>query len=332
MSATPLTKVYDVSGTLGGPIRKDRAVVLRDGPHRWQHAGRHRHLLQRERRRCDQVAVHARLPATLLFGSHLRERERPPHLADDASKQAGDVLGRASDVPDLYWRDAGIGRAAADFPRSGGGARPAVPRHAGVIFSGPDEQPAAGSEFRRHLLRCREFRTRAESHARSHPRRRAVRQRLPRERQHSGTGLPVAGLQCRPCRLVPVAGLDLTGQRCPQSEDWLSAHADDRRSHMDDQQPEPHLPRQQRRAEPADAVDLAVGERRACGLGRGVRAGAMDPRPRDAAGRRAVRPRAELVSAAAGRAVALFAGRHRHSRHTRRRQLQGHHAEDGSGN
>ena len=49
---------------------------------------------------------------------------------------------------------------------------------------------------------------------------------------------------------------------------------DDR--HVDDEQPEPDLPRQQRRAESADAVDLAVGERRARRLGRAVRAGAVD--------------------------------------------------------
>ena len=37
-AATPLTKVYDVSGTLGGPIVKDRAVVFRQRAHRRQHA------------------------------------------------------------------------------------------------------------------------------------------------------------------------------------------------------------------------------------------------------------------------------------------------------
>ena len=47
-------------------------------------------------------------------------------------------------------------------------------------------------------------------------------------------------------------------------------------------------------------------------------------------GARSVRLGAELVSAAAGRAVALSAGSHRHPRDSGRRQLQGHHAEDGS--
>ena len=51
--------------------------------------------------------------------------------------------------------------------------------------------------------------------------------------------------------------------RHAQPEGRLSAHADDRRSDVDDEQSEPDLPLQQRRAESADAVDFAVGEQRA---------------------------------------------------------------------
>ena len=65
---------------------------------------------------------------------------------------------------------------------------------------------------------------------------------------------------------------------------------------MDDEQSEPDVPRQQRRAESADPVDFAVGEQRARRLGRSVRAGAVDARSSDAAGRAAIRSRAELVS------------------------------------
>ena len=54
-------------------------------------------------------------------------------------------------------------------------------------------------------------------------------------------------------------------------------------------------------------------------------------RASDAAGRRAVRSGPELVSGAAGRAVEIPADAHHHSRDARRRQLQGHHAEDGRG-
>ena len=51
----------------------------------------------------------------------------------------------------------------------------------------------------------------------------------------------------------------------------------------------------------------------------------------DAAGRGAVRSRGELVSGAAGGAVAVPAGADRHSGDARRRQLQGRHAEIGAG-
>ena len=68
------------------------------------------------------------------------------------------------------------------------------------------------------------------------------------------------------------------------------------------EQPEPHLPVQQRRAEPAHRVDLAVGQQRARRLACALRAGAVDARPADAAGRAAVRQRLQLVPRAAGRA------------------------------
>ena len=129
------------------------------------------------------------------------------------------------------------------------------------------QRPRRG-ELRRHVLRRRELRARAESDARSRPRRRAVRDRLRGERRHSGARLPLAGFQRRTHRFVPVAGVAVPRDRDAQPAHRLSAYADDRRPDVDDEQPEPDLPRQQRRAEPADAVDLPVGERRAGRLGR----------------------------------------------------------------
>ena len=51
--------------------------------------------------------------------------------------------------------------------------------------------------------------------------------------------------------------------RHAQHEGRVSAHADDRRPDVDDERSEPDVPRRQRRAESADAVDFAVGEQRA---------------------------------------------------------------------
>ena len=87
---------------------------------------------------------------------------------------------------------------------------------------------------------------------------------------------------------------------------------------------------QQRRAESADRVDLAVGEQRA--RRRGTALFVQEQWTRDRLtlqGARAIRSGTELVSGAAGRAVAIPAHADRHSRNTRRRQLQGRHAADG---
>ena len=129
-------------------------------------------------------------------------------------------------------------------------------------------QLLARSGLRRHVLWRGQLRARTQSDARSDSRRRAVRERLRGERQHSRAGLPIAGLQRRPYRFVPVEGIGLLRHRRAQPEGRVSAHADDRRSDVDDEQPEPDVPLQQRRAESADPVDFAVGEQRARRLGR----------------------------------------------------------------
>ena len=54
-------------------------------------------------------------------------------------------------------------------------------------------------------------------------------------------------------------GVRVLRDRHAQPEGRLSAHVDDRRPDVDDEQSEPDVPRRQRRAEPADAVDLAHG-------------------------------------------------------------------------
>ena len=58
-AATPLTKVYDVSGTIGGPICEGSAVVFRQRAHRRQHEGQRERLLQPERRRSASKWLYA---------------------------------------------------------------------------------------------------------------------------------------------------------------------------------------------------------------------------------------------------------------------------------
>ncbi len=85
-------------------------------------------------------------------------------------------------------------------------------------------------------------------------------------------------------------------------------HVDDRLTTRHDQ---PHLPVQQRRPEPAHRVSVAAGVQVARSLQRGVRAGQLDPRPADGAGRGPLRPLVELLPRAADRADALPGGRDR---------------------
>ena len=56
-------KVYDVSGTLGGPIAQGSRVVFRHRAQRRQHDGQHERVLQPQRRRPGEVAVCARCRA-----------------------------------------------------------------------------------------------------------------------------------------------------------------------------------------------------------------------------------------------------------------------------
>ena len=151
------------------------------------------------------------------------------------------------------------------------------------------------------------------------------------QRRHSRTGLPLAGLQRRRHRLVSLEGHADLRHRRPQPEGRLSAHLHDRRSHVDDQRSEPDVPVQQRRAEPADAIDLAVGQRRAGGLAGPVHPGSVDAQQADASGRRAIRPGVELVPEATGGTVAVSSDAYRHPGDPRRRQLQGRHLAHGRG-
>ncbi len=330
-AATPLTKVYDLSGTVGGPIVTDRL---------WYFVNGHTGGSTKESANV-YYNLNAGDPNRWLYAPDVSRREYSDRTFENASgrltwqvtprhKVSGfwDVQSAVSNLHRCHGRLAGAGASVAG---SGRRPRPAARCHAGHVVVATHESTVGRGRLRRHFLRRRQLRARAEPDARSHSRRRAVRERLRRERQHSRAGLSIAGLQRGPHRLVPVEGIDRLRHRHAQPEDRVSAHVDDRRSDVVHEQSESDLPRQQRRAESAHAIDFAVGERRACRLGRAVRAGAVDSRSSDAAGGTAIRSRTELVSGAAGRAVPIPADTDRHSRNTRRRQLQGHHAQDRRG-
>jgi hypothetical protein len=88
---TPLQKVYDLNGAIGGPVKQDK-VCAHQRAHAGQHASHLRHLANASRRR-EQVALRGRSQQPDVFGPHVGEHERPHHVADYAAQQVRRVLG-----------------------------------------------------------------------------------------------------------------------------------------------------------------------------------------------------------------------------------------------
>ena len=273
-------------------------------------------------------------PAGVL-GPDLGERERARHLAGDAAQQDQRILGRAgAPAGNARGTTQGITDPAA---RLAGGdrhrRRQSAARATGDLVVAGDESAAPRRGLRRHVFRLR------PPGAPGNPTRdlirvvRTVRRRLRGQRRHPGPGLPLAGLRSTPIRARISGGRRpsyVTGAHSLKV--GYQGNVDDRRSGLVHEQPEPHLPFEQRRAEPAHHDHLALDQRtRARGFDGVVRAGAMDARPPDAAGGAPLRPRAQLVPGPAGRTDAIPADADHVPRDQGRRQLQGHHAEDGRG-
>ena len=277
-AATPLTKVYDVWGAFGGPIMKDRV---------WYFANAH---VGGSTTKSPNVYynLNAGDPNSWLYvpdldrlrvlRPDLRECQWPCHMAGHTAPQGQRFLGRAGACAE---------RAQAPRPASqnlhecrrkpwacSAGRWTSRRRHG----RGPSRIDCSSTQVLAARPLASATSSGAEPHARSDPCRGAVRERLRKEREHPRAGLPIAGFQHCSHGLVPVEGLGLVRHRHAQPEDRISAHADDGRSDVHDEQPEPQLQVQQRRAESAHPVDFTVGERRACRLAGPVRAGAMDAR------------------------------------------------------
>ena len=105
-ASTPLTKVYDVWGAIGGPISEGPRLVLRQRARRRQHDEEPERLLQPECRRSEQLAVCAGSRSAVVLRPDLRERQRPCHVAGDSAPQGQRLLGCAGLVPNVYRRHA----------------------------------------------------------------------------------------------------------------------------------------------------------------------------------------------------------------------------------
>ncbi len=138
--------------------------------------------------------------------------------------------------------------------------------------------------------------------------------------------LRIAGLVEQSGLRAQLARLGVLRHRRAQHEVRLSGGVSPDQSELLQQRQPPHLPDELRRAEPADDGPQAIRHRTADPLGGALRAGAVDDRPPDAAGRAALRPRVELLPRSADRTGAVPADRLHAAGAGRRQGLSRHHA------
>ena len=105
-AATPLTQVYDVSGTLGGPIRKDRAWYFVNG-----HSGgstRESANVYYNLNAGTRAWLYAPDPSRREYSDRTFENaQRARDLAGDAAQQAHRILGRTGGLPPCTGATAG---------------------------------------------------------------------------------------------------------------------------------------------------------------------------------------------------------------------------------
>ena len=214
-AAAPLTNVYDLSGAFGGPIAEDRLWYFVNAPQRRQPARQHERLLQPQRRRSVDVAVRARPDrAASIRTGHSRTRSGRAHVAGDAAQQDQ--------------RASGIAQA---LCRTCTGATPGLaepqrvsPEAVGVLGRPLSVAQATWSSPRTNRLLLEAgfggtYFGVGNFEREPNPTRDlirvvgAVRERMRRQRRHPRPGLPIAGLQRRVRRLVPVEGVALLRHR-----------------------------------------------------------------------------------------------------------------------
>ena len=265
-AATPLTGVYDVTATLGGPIAKDRL---------WYFVNAHAGASTRASANVF-YNLNAAQSSQWLYAPDLNRPEYSDRTFENAS---GRVTWQITPRHKIngFWDTQQLCRACTGATPGLAEPQRVSPEAVGVLgrplhvaqaaWSSPlTDRLLVDAGFGATFFGVGNFERDPNPTRGLDPRRRTVRERLRREWQHSRTGLPIAGLQRRPHRFVSLAGRADLRHRRPQSEGRVSAHLHDRRPHVDDQRPEPDVPIQQRRAEPVDAIDLAVGQQRPGGL------------------------------------------------------------------
>ena len=197
-SAVPLERVYDLWGSVGGPVFRNRLWYFVNA-----HAGGYRRdspnvFYNLERGQSCRVAATLPIRRGANTPTGRSKTPAPTNVASHARDQISGYWDRQSLCRTCTGATPGLSEPQAISPEAVGVLGRPLKVWQATWSSPVNEPPAARGGLRRHVVRRRQLRARSEPDARSDPRRRAVRERLRRERRHSGPGLPIAGLQRRP--------------------------------------------------------------------------------------------------------------------------------------
>ena len=186
ITPSPLIKSYDMSGSAGFPIVKDRLWFFGTAPRPGQLELHHEHVLQQERRRSERVAVREGRDPAGVQRQDLAEHQRPHHGAGHAAQQAQRLLGRAAGVQELRER-----RQLRQRHHLTGGERLRRPAPdafpAGDVELAGQQQAAARRRLRLLLLALGRPRQGRPEHRGAPAHHRAVRGGLREQRRHSRT-------------------------------------------------------------------------------------------------------------------------------------------------
>jgi hypothetical protein len=180
----PLTDVYDVSGTIGGPIARDRV---------WYFVNAHSGGSTKASANVF-YNLNAADPSKWLYAPDASRREYSDRTFEDASARVTwqasprQKVGVFWDAQALCRRCTGCHarqlRAVARVAGGSRGPRPEAERRPGDMVVAGHESAAPRGGLQRHVLRRGEFRAPTESDPQFHSRARAVRARLPGQRRH----------------------------------------------------------------------------------------------------------------------------------------------------
>ena len=183
-----MTKVYDLNGAFGGPIKKDRVWFFVNARTQGSTQDDRQHLLQPECRRPDEVDRTRRTPSQPAYTDRTWENiSGARHVAGHAAQQDQRLLGRAGDLPEVRRADdraSPIRRASR--PRRAASAQTKPLRVPQVTWSSPvTNRLLLDAGFGGVYYGWGNFERDPNPTRDLDPRRRTVRERLRRQRQHS---------------------------------------------------------------------------------------------------------------------------------------------------